>query len=98
MVTDISDDVQAIYLDNITLNCTAFGNDVTVSWSTTANVFLPEATVVSTGKNEYQSSLTLTSVSLQASGDYICSAKNQFGNDSEILNVTVRGMCWDVQY
>ena len=93
MVTDISDSVDAIYQDNVTLTCTVFGSDVTVSWSTTANVSLPEATIVSIGKNEYQSSLTLTNVSLQATGDYTCSAESQFGDDFETLNVTVRGMC-----
>ena len=92
MVTVISDDVDAVYQDNVTLTCTAFGSSVMVTWSTTADVSLPYATTVSTGKNEYQNSLMLMSVSLQATGVYTCNAKNQFGNDSAALNVTVTGL------
>ena len=94
MVVDISGDVSAVYGDNVTLFCNAFGSAVTVSWSTTANIFLPDALTISTGKYEYESLLTLTNVSSEAVGVYTCTSENPFESDFDTVTVNVAGLHW----
>ena len=91
-MTETSDDVSAVYLDTVTLSCTVFGSIVIVTWSTTANVSLPEAMTISTGENEVNSSLTLADIHLEAMGVYTCSAENPFGSDFGTVLVNVTGL------
>ena len=91
-MTDISDDVTVDYQDNVTLFCTAFGSGVVnITWSTTASISLPDPTTIDTDKDERTSTLTLTSVPLEAVGDYTCSVENPFGSNSDVVNVNVTG-------
>ena len=92
MVTDISENVTVDYQDNVTLFCMAFGSGVVnITWSTTANISLPDPTTIDTDKHQYNSSVTLISVPLEAMGDYTCSVENAFGIDSAVTAVNVAG-------
>ena len=93
MVTDISEGVSIVYQTNVTLSCIAFGSDITVFWTTTANISLPDAVNISAGKNEYESLLTLTNIPLEAMGIYTCNVENPFDDsDSDIVVVNVTGL------
>ena len=82
------------YQDSITIFCTAvsLANDVSITWSTSANVTIPTTTTVPLGNDLYMSSLTLTDVSLDATGVYTCTVKSSFGDDSEDIIVNVEGL------
>ena len=83
-----SEDVEAVYLDDVTIFCTvkSLTSDFMVTWSTTANISLPSATTVMVDSDKYNSSLTLTSVNLKAMGMYFCSVRSS--SASIVVNVT----------
>ena len=94
MVTSYSVEVNVTYQDNITIFCTALSltSDVSITWSTSAIVTIPITTTVPLGNDLYMSSLTLTDVSLDATGVYTCTVESSFGYDSEDIVVNVEGL------
>ena len=86
--------VAADYVDDVTLFCTvsALGDYVYVTWSTSASISLPDSTTTSTGKNEYNSTLTLANVTPESDGNYTCVVQSDFGNDTEYLDLSVIGL------
>ena len=93
-VISVSEDVAADYGDTVTLFCTvmALGDGINVMWSTSANVSLPDSVTTSTGRNEYNGTLTLTNVTLEWIGLYTCRVESPFGNDSKSISVNVTGL------
>ena len=68
------------------------GDNFNVTWSTSANISLPDSLTNSTGKNEYNSTLTLTTVTPESDGTYICTVESDFGDDFESISVNVIGL------
>ena len=93
-VTAFSKNVTADYGDNVILYCTvmSLGSDVSVTWSSPDNNSPLNSFITSTGKNEYNGTLMLTSVTLESAGVYTCSVETDLGNDSESISVIVTGL------
>ena len=93
-ITSSSKNVTADYGDDVTLFCTvlALGSNVNVTWSTSANISLPDPMTTSTIKNEYNSTLSLDNVTLESDGNYTCSVESNFGDDMEDLYLNVIGL------
>ena len=89
--------VEAIVLYNRTLqlNCTVSSRTYpNITWSTrttTANITINNAAIVTTNKSDYMFSsvLTLNGVDLRYSGMYTCYSTNQGGSASDTSTVTV---------
>ena len=64
----------------------------TVNWTTNMNVVLPPASFTSNHDNNvYTSTLTLEQVTLQYGEEYTCTAENEGGEISDMINVDVYG-------
>ena len=86
--------VEAIVLYNRTLqlNCTVSSRTYpNITWSTTANITINDAAIVTTNESDYMFSsvLTLNGVDLSYSGMYTCYSTNQGGSASDTSTVTV---------
>ena len=86
--------VLAIVLYNRTLqlNCTVSSRTYpNITWSTTANITINDAAIVTTNESDYMFSsvLTLNGVDLRYSGMYTCSSTNEGGSASDTSTVTV---------
>ena len=99
-VTSSSESIDAVYGDDVTLFCTvlALGDNVNVTWSTSASISLPNSTITSTGKNEYNSTLTLANVTPESIGNYTCIVQSDFGNDTESISLNVTGTVCDMLF
>ena len=63
-----------------------------VTWTSNTDVTLTSTSVVSNDDNSiYISNLTLNQVSLEYIGEYTCTAENEIGKRSDMINVTVYG-------
>ena len=68
----------------------------TVIWTTVTNVTLPSTFLVSSNDNNVHTSTPLLEqVTLEYIGEYTCTAENEGGEMSDVINVTVYGknMC-----
>ena len=64
----------------------------TVTWTTDANVTLPSTSIVSNNDNNiHNSTLTLEQVTLDNIGNYTCTAENEGGEMSDMIDVDVFG-------
>ena len=99
-VTSSSENVTAVYGDDVTLFCmvVALGSNVNITWSTTTNISLPDSTTTLTGKNEYNGTLTLANVTLESNGTYTCTVENDFEEDMENIDLIVQGTVCDVLF
>ena len=88
-----SPDVVAIYQDNVIIFCVvkSLTSDLMVTWLSSTNASFPNVTV-DVGDNLYNSSLTLTTIGLDAIGLYTCTAQSSSGNDSASIAVDVTGL------
>ena len=62
----------------------------TVSWTSNTEMTLPSPSLVSTN-NIHTSTLTLEQVTLEYIGEYTCTAENEEGETSDMINVNVYG-------
>ena len=93
MVISSSAELSVDYLDNVTVSCIAMSLiNVTITWSTTANVTLPNTTTETLSDGQYESLLALTSVGLEAAGVYTCTAQGSSGSDVAKITVNVEGL------
>ena len=68
----------------------------TINWTNDTNMILPSTSFVSKDDNNtYIGILTLDQVTLEYIGEYTCTAENEGGEMSDVINVTVYGknMC-----
>ena len=98
IVINSSESVTAVYGDNVTLFCTvlALGSNVSVIWSSSTTISLPDSTTTPTGKNEYNGTLTLSNVTQELTGNYTCRVENDFEEDMEDIDLIVQGTVCDV--
>ena len=87
-------EVVAIYHDDVTISCIVMSltSDFEVTWSSSANISLPNATRVFRDDDKYESSLMFTSIGLDAIGVYTCTVWSSFGNNSVDIVVNVTGL------
>ena len=99
-VTSSSENVTALYGDDVTLFCTAvaLGSNVNIIWSTSANISLPDSMTTLTGKNEYNGTLTLADVTQESNGTYTCRVENDFADDTKDIDLFVDGTLHDVLF
>ena len=66
-----------------------------VTWKSNTDVTLPSTSLVSNNDIHHISNLTLEQVTLEYIGEYTCTAENEGGEMSDMINVTVYGknMC-----
>ena len=62
-----------------------------VTWTSDTDVPLPFTSLVGSNEGFYTSNITLEQVTLEYSGEYICTAKNLGGEMSDVINVDVFG-------
>ena len=81
-----------LYNRTLQLNCTVSSRTYpNIMWSTTANITINDADIVTTNESDYMFSsvLTLNGVDLRYSGLYTCSSTNQGGSANDTSTVTV---------
>ena len=81
-----------LYNRTLQLNCTVSSRTYpNIMWSTTANITINDADIVTTNESDYMFSsvLTLNGVDLRYSGFYTCSSTNQGGSANDTSTVTV---------
>ena len=90
MITNGPQDTTVTYGEDITLTCTVSSDlAVTITWNTTANTDLPDPVTTDDGDYQYNSSLTLSNVTLMYIGDYSCVAVSDLGMDLFTVTLTV---------
>ena len=62
-----------------------------VTWTSDTDVPLPFTSLVGSNEGIYTSNITLEQMTLDYSGEYICTAKNLGGETSDVINVDVFG-------
>ncbi len=94
MVTDGPQDTTVTYGQSITLTCFIMSDlSVNITWNTTSMIDnLPEPIIQTDGDGDYNTSITLTEVTLDYEGDYTCVAVSDVGVDVHTVTITVEGM------
>ena len=89
--------VNVSYNSTVTLTCVVQSlTTPTVNWTTDTNVTLPSTSLVSNNDNNVHTSiLLLEQVTLEYIGVYTCTAENEGGGISDMINVDIYGkeMC-----
>ena len=79
------------YNSTVTLSCEVQSlTTPNVTWKSNTDVTLPSTSLVS-NKDIHISNLTLEQVTLEYIGEYTCTAENEGGEMSDMINVTVYG-------
>ena len=91
MVTISPESVNVSYGSTVTLTCEVQSlTTPTVTWTSNTDVTLPFTSLVSSN-DIHTSNLTLEQVTLEYIGEYTCTAVNEGGEMSDMINVTVYG-------
>ena len=62
-----------------------------VTWTSDTVVPLPSTSLVGSNEGIYTSNITLEQMTLEYSGEYTCTAENEGGEISDMINVNVFG-------
>ena len=90
-VTISPESVNAVYDSTVTLTCDVQSlTTPNVTWTSNTTVDLTSTSLVSTN-DIHTSILTLEQVTLEYIGEYTCTAVNERGEMSDMINVTVYG-------
>ena len=95
VVTISPGSVNVSYNSTVTLTCEVQSlTTPNVTWKSNTDVTLPSTSLVS-NNDIHISNLTLEQVTLEYIGEYTCTAENEGGEMSDMINVTVYGknMC-----
>ena len=91
MVTISPGFVNVSYISTVNLTCVVQSlTTPTVTWTSNTDVTLPSTSLVSRN-DTHTSTLTLEQVLLEYIGEYTCTAVNEGGERSDMINVTVYG-------
>ena len=91
MVTISPESVNVSYGSTVTLTCEVQSlTTPTVTWTSNTDVTLPFTSLVSSN-DIHTSNLTLEQVTLEYIGEYTCTAVNEGGEISDMINVNVYG-------
>ena len=83
--------VNVSYGSTVTLTCDVQSlTTPTVTWTSNTDVTLPSTSLVSSN-NTHTSILTLEQVTLEYIGEYTCTAVNEGGEMSDMININVYG-------
>ena len=93
MVTISPESVNVSYNSTVTLTCEVQSlTTPNVTWTSNTDVTLPSTSLVSDDDNYIHTSiLTLEQVTLEYIGEYTCTAVNERGEISDMINVNVCG-------
>lgn len=81
-----------IYESNVTFTCAVHSLTASnITWSTNATSFISSQPMVTTSNNTYNSVLTLTQVTFDNIGTYICIATNERGKNATTTSLYVYG-------
>ena len=85
--------VNLSYNSTVTLTCVVQSLTIpTVNWTTDTNVTLASTSLVSNNDNNvHNRTLILEQVTLEYIGEYTCTAENEGGDISDMINVDVYG-------
>ena len=98
VVTISPESVNVSYNSTVTLTCNVQSlTTPTVTWTSNTEVILPSTSLVS-NNDIHSTTLTLEQVTLEYIGEYTCTAVNEGGERSDMINVTVYGknMCLSI--
>ena len=98
MVTISPESVNVSYSSTVTLICEVQSlTTPNVTWTSNTDVTLPSTSLVSSN-DIHTTTLTLDQVTLEYIGEYTCTAVNEGGERSDMINVTVYGknMCLSI--
>ena len=91
MVAISPESVNVSYNSTVTLTCEVQSlTTPTVTWTSDTNVSLPSTSLVSSN-DIHTSNLTLKQVTLKYIGEYTCTAVNEGGEMSDMININVYG-------
>ena len=101
MVTISPGPVNISYDSTVTLECDVQSlTTPTVTWTSNTDVTLPSTSLFSSNENDVHNSvLTLEQVTLEYIGEYTCTAENEGGEMSYMINIDVFGknICVPIQ-
>ena len=91
VVTISPESVNVSYNSTVTLICNVQSlTTPTITWTSNTDVTLPSTSLVSSN-DIHTSTLTLERVTLEYIGEYTCTAVNEGGERSDMINVNVYG-------
>ena len=93
MVTISHESVNVSYKSTVTLTCEVQSLTIpTVTWTSNNEVTLPSTSLFNSNDNDvHNSALTLEQVTMEYSEEYTCTAENEGGEISDVINVHVFG-------
>ena len=91
IITSINGDTDLDLTENATLTCSVSSPvGVNITWSTSANVTVPDAVTTGNPQTGFNSSITIPSVTLaHDEAVFVCTAVNTAGSDTDSLTLSV---------
>ena len=98
-IISITEDTDVTFGDAISLSCVVESPiNVTITWSTTTGVALPEPSLSGDLDSNITSTITIDTATLAHEGDYMCTAVNTAGMDEDNITLSIIGVCVCVSF